>query len=158
MSRKKLLVLGIGNPILSDDAVGILAAREIRNRNIPGVDVEELSASGIEVMEVMLDREKVVIVDAIMLPDGHPGDVFILREEDFLKTVHASSPHGINLPTAIALGRQTAPGRMPGEIVFIAMQVENIDTFSETLSPRIESKITGLVDTVEGELRKGSNK
>ena len=158
MSRNPLLVLGIGNPILSDDAIGIIAVREIQQRNIPGVDVEELSASGIEVMEVMLDRKKIVIVDAIMLPDRRPGEIFILKEEDFIKTVHASSPHGINLPTAIALGRQTASKRMPEEIVFIAMQAENIDTFSDRLSPAIEEKIMELVDTVERELRRDSNK
>lgn len=153
MSRKTLL-LGIGNPILTDDAIGILVAREISKMGLPDVDVEEIAASGIEVMELMLDYEKVVIVDAIRRPDVEPGKIMRLEEMDFSHTVHGSSPHGVNLSTAIALGRQTAPYRMPKEIVFYAMQAEDVNTFSESLTPRVRERLPALVDAVVRELSK----
>lgn len=124
MKKKRVLLLGIGNPLLTDDGIGIAAAREIASKNLPGVDVDEATASGIEVMEMMLDYSKVVVVDATMFPDREPGEIMRLKEEDFSHTVHGSSPHGVNISTAIALGRQTSPERMPEEIVFIAMQAE----------------------------------
>ena len=105
MKKNKVLLLGIGNPLLTDDGVGIIAAREIAKRNLPGVDEDEATASGIEVMEMMLDYEKVVVVDAIVWPDRLPGEVMRLEEKDFSHTVHGSSPHGVNISTAIALGR-----------------------------------------------------
>lgn len=153
MNRKTLL-LGIGNPILTDDAIGILVAREISKMGLPDVDVEEIAASGIEVMELMLDYDKVVIVDAIKRSDAEPGEIMRLEEKDFSHTVHGSSPHGVNLSTAIALGRQTAPSRMPKEIVFYAMQVQDVNTFSESLTPRVRERLPTLIDMVVRELSK----
>ncbi|MDH4123113.1 MAG: hydrogenase maturation protease [Thermoplasmata archaeon] len=151
---KKILLLGIGNPILTDDAIGILVAREIAKLNLPDVNVQEVAASGIEVMELMLDYEKVVIVDAIMLPDKNPGEIIQLEEKDFSHTVSGASPHGINLSTAIALGRQTAPERMPKEIVFFAMQAEDASTFGEIPTEEVGKKLPDLINTVIDEINK----
>jgi hydrogenase maturation protease len=148
VNKNKVLLLGIGNPLLTDDGVGIVAAREIAKMRLPGVDVEEATASGIEVMEMMLGYEKVVVVDAIMWPDHEPGEVLRLDERDFSHTVHGSSPHGVNISTAIALGRQTAPEEMPKEIVFLAMQAEDISTFSEMQTPRVRKSIPAFISSV----------
>ncbi|MEM4262153.1 MAG: hydrogenase maturation protease [Thermoplasmata archaeon] len=150
--KGRTLLLGIGNPIRTDDSIGILVAREISKLRLPNVDVEEVAASGIEVMELMLDYEKVVIVDAILRPDKEPGEIMKLEEKDFSQTVHGASPHGVNLSTAIALGRQMAPSRMPRTIVFYAIQAEDVDTFSESLTPRVRKSMPTLVDMVAKEL------
>ena len=156
MKKNKVLLLGIGNPLLTDDGLGIIVARYISKKNLPGVDFEEATASGIEVMEMMLDYEKVVIVDATMFPDREPGEIMRLKEEDFSHTVHGSSPHGVNLPTAIALGRKTSPERMPREIVFIAMQAEDVSTFSEKMTAKVEKRLPGLVDIVVKEIMRST--
>jgi hydrogenase maturation protease len=152
VKKNKVLLLGIGNPLLTDDGIGIVAAREISKMELPGVDVEEATASGIEVMEMMLGYEKVVVVDAIMWPDHEPGEVLRLDEKDFSHTVHGSSPHGVNISTAIALGRQTAPDEMPKEIVFLAMQAEDVSTFSEKQTPRVRKSIPTFISTVLEEI------
>jgi hydrogenase maturation protease len=153
VKKNKVLLLGIGNPLLTDDGIGIVAAREISEMRLSGVDVEEATASGIEVMEMMLGYEKVVVVDAIMWPDHEPGEVLRLDEKDFSHTVHGSSPHGVNISTAIALGRQTAPEEMPKEIVFLAMQAEDISTFSEKRTPRVEKSLPAFIRAVVNEIR-----
>lgn len=154
MRKAPILLLGIGNPILSDDGIGIIVARKIASRHVPGVDVDEAAASGIDVMEMMLDYRKIVIVDATMFPDREPGEIMRLKEEDFSHTVHGSSPHGVNLSTAIALGRKTSPDRMPKEIVFIAMQAEDVSTFGERVTPKVKKRIPDLVDAVIEEIKK----
>ena len=148
MKKNKVLLLGIGNPLLTDDGIGIAVAREIAKRNPKGVDVEEATASGIEIMELMLDYEKVVVVDAIMLPGHEPGEIMRLEERNFSHTVHGSSPHGVNISTAIALGRQTAPDRMPDEIVFYAMQAKEISTFSESFTSEVNKNLGRLIEEV----------
>lgn len=152
--KKMVLLLGIGNPLLTDDGIGIVAARKIAERRLPGVDIEEATASGIEVMEMMLGYEKVVVVDAIFLPDHEPGEIMRLKEEDFSHTVHGSSPHGVNISTAIALGRQTCPDRMPKELVFMAMQAEDVSTFSEEQTEQVARKMPEFIDRVVEELRR----
>jgi hydrogenase maturation protease len=149
----KVLILGVGNPILSDDGVGIHVARELKKRQIPGVDVEELAASGLELLDMVRGYDKVVIIDAIQTTKGKPGELHILEEEDFEKSIHGSSPHGINIATALALGRKLVPDEMPKEVVFFAVEAEDLVNVSERLTPKVAKALPRIVEKVRRELR-----
>ena len=149
----KVLVLGVGNPILSDDGVGIHVARELKKRDIPGVDVEELAASGLELLDVVRGYDKVVIIDAIQTTKGKPGELYILEEKDFEKSIHGSSPHGINIATALALGRKLVPNEMPKEVVFFAVEAEDLVNVSERLTPKVAEALPRITERVRKELR-----
>ena len=149
----RVLILGVGNPILSDDGVGIHVARELKKRSIPGVDVEELAASGLELLDVVRGYDKVVIIDAIQTTKGRPGELHILEEKDFEKSIHGSSPHGINIATALALGRKLVPAEMPKEVVFFAVEAEDLVNVSERLTPKVASALPRIVELVRKELR-----
>jgi len=149
----KVLVLGVGNPILSDDGVGIHVARELKKRSMPGVDVEELAASGLELLDVVRGYDKVVIIDAIKTTKGKPGELHILEEKDFEKSIHGSSPHGINIATALALGRKLVPDEMPKEVVFFAVEAEDLINVSERLTPKVAKALPRIVEKVRRELR-----
>lgn len=146
------LVLGVGNPILSDDGVGIHVARALKARNLPDVEVEELPASGLELLDMVLDFDKVVIVDAIQTSGGIPGQIHTLEEADFERAVHGSSPHGINIATALAMGRKIIPERMPKEVVYVAVEAEDLVNVSESLSPKVEAAMPEIIRRVEEEL------
>ncbi|OGS51973.1 MAG: hypothetical protein A3K75_04350 [Euryarchaeota archaeon RBG_13_61_15] len=148
----KILILGVGNPVLSDDGVGIHVARILREKGLPGVDVEELPASGLELLDVVLGYDKVVIVDAIKTDGGVPGEYYILDEKDFEKSVHGASPHGINIATALALGRKIVPDRMPKEVVFIAVEAEDLVNVSEKLTEKVLAAIPGVLERVAKEV------
>lgn len=148
----KTLILGVGNPILSDDGVGIHVARILREEGFPGVDVEELAASGLELLDVVLDYDKVVIVDAIKTDSGVPGEYYVLEEKDFEKSVHGASPHGVNIATALALGRQVVPDRMPEEVVFIAVEADDLVNVSEELTERVRAALPSIVKRVTQEV------
>jgi len=149
----KTLVLGVGNPILSDDGVGIHVARIIRDRRLPDVDVEELPAGGLELLDCVLGYDAVVIIDAIQTRGGKPGDFYQMEEKDFEKTVHGASPHGVNIATALALGREIVPERMPRRIVFVAVEAADLVNVGETLTPRVQAKLPEIADFVEGRIR-----
>jgi hydrogenase maturation protease len=148
----RVLILGVGNPILSDDGVGIHVARELKKRSIPGVDVEELAASGLELLDVVRGYDKVVIIDAIQTTKGRPGELHILEEKDFEKSIHGSSPHGINIATALALGRKLVPAEMPKEVVFFAVEAEDLVNVSERLTPKVAKALPRIVELVRKEL------
>ncbi len=145
-------MLGIGNPILSDDGVGIRIAQLLKERHLRGVTVEELAASGLELLDAVQGYEKLVIVDAIQTKGGKPGQLHILAEKDFEKSIHGSSPHGINIATALALGRRLVPDRMPKEIVFFAIEAEDLINVSESLTPKVEKEIPRILEQIETEL------
>lgn len=145
----KTLIVGVGNPILSDDGVGIYAARMLLERGLPGVSIEELPASGLELLDMVMGYDRVVIVDAIQTRGGVPGDHYVLREDDFKRTVHGSSPHGINIATALAMGRKIVPDKMPREVFFVAIEAEDLTNVREGLTPKVSEKLPGIVDMIE---------
>jgi len=151
---KKTLIVGVGNPILSDDGVGIHIARRLREKGIPGVDVEELPASGLELLDMVLGYDRVVIIDAIVTEGGTPGQFYIMEEDDFERTVHGASPHGINIATALALGRQLVNDRMPTETQFIAIEAADIVNVSESMTPAVAAAVQSVVDKVVADLSK----
>ena len=157
-ARVRVLVLGVGNPILSDDGVGIHVARALRDKRMKNVHVEELAASGLELLDVVLGYDKVIIIDAIQTKDGEPGELHVLEEKDFERTIHGSSPHGVNIATALALGRKLVPERMPKEVVFIAIEAGDVVNVCERLTPKVSEALPGIVRKVEqrlSELMKG---
>lgn len=147
----KTLIVGVGNPILSDDGVGIYAARMLLARGLPGVSIEELPASGLELLDMVLDYDRVVIVDAIQTEGGVPGDHYILTEGDFRRAVHGTSPHGFNIATALAMGRQVVPERMPEEVFFVAIEAKDVEEFREGLTPEVSARLPAIVDMIERE-------
>jgi hydrogenase maturation protease len=152
-ARVKKLVLGVGNPILTDDGVGIFVARELKRLNLPGVEIEELPASGLELLDMVVGYDKVIIVDAIRTKGGEPGDFYTLTEDDFVRSVHGASPHGINIPTALAMGRRIVPEQMPRELIFVAVEVEDIENVSDKMTPKVAKAVPRIVEFVEERLK-----
>jgi len=144
----KALVLGIGNPILSDDGVGIEVAREVeKNLNDPQVAVSETSAAGLSLLDSMLGYDKIIIIDAIQTKEGKPGQIYRMKPEDFSSAKRLSSPHQINLVTALELGKMLNLA-MPREITVFAIEAQDIATFSEKCTPEVEKAIPEVVKMV----------
>ncbi|MEK7477227.1 MAG: hydrogenase maturation protease [Candidatus Coatesbacteria bacterium] len=85
---KRVLVLGCGNVLFGDDGFGPeVAGRLVSEWDLPG-DVAVLDA-GTGAREILFDLalggprpEKLVIVDAVLLPSRGPGEVFTLGVEE----------------------------------------------------------------------------
>ena len=136
------LILGLGNDILGDDAIGILAARQLRTL-FPGVDIIETAEAGIALMELMEGRERVLILDSIMTRRCEPGTLMELNPEDFGR-VAAPSPHYAGLPEVLELaGRLGIP--FPSEIRILAMEVEDPFEVREGLTPKVAAALPAFV-------------
>ena len=148
----KTLVLGLGNTILSDDGVGIRVAQELKNRlEREDVTVVEASVAGLDMLDLLTPHDKAIIVDAIQTRGGKVGQIYRFEPEAFVATEHASSPHDMNLATALELGRRLGIP-LPKEISIFAVEVEDVTTFSETCTPVVEQAIPIVVDMVMQEL------
>jgi hydrogenase maturation protease len=148
----KTLVLGLGNPILSDDGVGIKAAHEVANQlNNPQVTVVETSTAGLSLLDSIVGYDKVVIIDAIQTEKGEAGEIYRMGTADFSLTKHFSSPHQINLATALELGKMLNLA-MPKEITVFAVEAKDITGFSEECTPEVKRAIPEVVKMVLAEL------
>ena len=149
---KKTIVLGMGNPILSDDSVGIRVVRELEGKLDPGkYTIVEASLGGLRLMETIAGYDSAVIVDAIQTVDGVPGTIYRLTEADFNRTRYATNPHDVNFATAIDLGNKVGL-KMPDDYAIFAIEVEEILTFSEQCTPAVEAAIPQAVEMVLEEL------
>jgi hydrogenase maturation protease len=151
---KRILVLGIGSPIVSDDAIGIRVSERIQSLGLDGVDVREVSASGLDLIEIMLDYDKVIIVDAIMTSEHPLGSIILLDESAFSTSVHGANPHDVNIATTIELGRMLEPERMPERIIFVAIEVADTWTVSYNMTEEVVRAIPIAVEMITEMIRK----
>lgn len=150
----KTLVLGLGNPILTDDGVGIIVAREVAARcQRNGVSFTEASVGGLRLLDTIAGYRRLIIVDAIQTREGRPGDIYRLHPNDLRVSLHSGSTHDLSLPGALALGRGMGLVLPDDEdIVIIAIEVEDVLTFSETCTPVVMDAIPHAVEVVLDEL------
>ena len=99
----KTLILGLGNELLSDDAVGIKVVRELRRRlpHKDDLDVHETSAAGLAILDLVCGYQNLIVVDAIRTNGGEPGQVYRFCEDSFSRETHLWSAHGIGLFTKL---------------------------------------------------------
>lgn len=103
----------------------------------------------------MVGYDKVIIIDAIKTTRGKPGQIYRLDLESFKATQHAVSTHDINLTTAIELGKRLGLA-MPQNIDILAIEVIDIDHFSEECTPEVASAIPECVEMIINELKESS--
>ncbi len=148
----KTLVLGIGNPILSDDGAGIRVTQEVGKKlDDPQITVSETSASGLSLLDSIIGYDKVIIIDAIQTEKGKAGQIYRMGPEDFSFAKHLLSPHQINLVTALELGKMLNLA-MPQKITIFAVEAKDITNFGERCTPEVESAIPEVVKMVLEEL------
>lgn len=145
----KTLVLGLGNPLLRDDGIGLHVARELEKQfaDDPAVEVGEDYWGGLRLMERMIGYDRVIIIDAI-LTGGEPGTIHLLTPDD-IPTQRSASVHDVNLPTALEFGRH-AGASLPtaSDITLIGIEAGDVQTFDETLSPALKLIVPHAVDHV----------
>ena len=148
MKKNDNLVIGIGSPYISDDAIGIKVVESIMKMDLPNVDAEEASVSGLDMIEKMLDYQRVVVVDSIVSGESEPGTIHVLTPEDFAHTVHGTNPHETNIATAMELGRLLEPERFPKQIFFVAVEALNVVDICEEMTPAVKAALPVAVQTV----------
>ena len=160
----KTIVIGLGNPILTDDGVGVLVAYEVskilalQKRN--DIEVTEASVGGIRLMEHMVGFNRAILVDAIISSNGSsPGTIHKMSLDDLMDispTQHSTSSHDTSLTTALAMGGRLGL-LLPDEIVIYAIEVENIIDFNENPTSGVAKAIPLATKSVLDEIEKYSN-
>ena len=145
----RTLILGLGNPILRDDAIGLHVVRALRPvlAGRDGIDLEEDSHGGLRLMERMIGYDRAIILDAI-ITGAEPGTVHVMASLD-APTQHCASTHDVNLPTALALGRQAGvPLPSDGNILLVGIEAADILSFGEECTPAVRAAIAPAVREV----------
>ena len=150
LKKSRMLIIGLGNPILGDDGVGWKVAEEVREKLTPDlpVVVDCLSLGGISLMEHLIGYERAILIDAFSL-DGPIGSILVLRLNELpnYSAFHTTSAHDTSLQNAIKLGRSMG-AQLPEEITVVGIATRQVYDFSEELSPPVAQAVPQAVQIV----------
>jgi len=144
-----ILILGIGNDILTDDAIGPKIVEELQ-KDLSQKNLSFLTAAvgGLELLEMIKDHTQVIIIDAIKTRGGIPGTIYYLTPDNFRETLHISSVHDVSFLTALKLAdRLDIP--VPEQIDIIAVEIVEDLTFSNEFSSDIANKYQEIYTEVK---------
>lgn len=142
------VVVGLGSPIMCDDAVGLRVSERIASMGLDDIDCCQEAVGGLDILPVIHGYKYAVIVDAIQTGKYEPGTVMLMYERNFADVVGDAPGHDVNLPTALKIGRQMDPEIMPDKIGFVAIEVQDIRTMTETMTPEVEGAVEPATDAV----------
>ena len=149
----KVLLLGLGNDILTDDAIGLHVVRQFQPQlaGYPAIDVRETTEMGLALLDYMTGYRAVVIVDSIQTGRAAPG---FLHEVDAasLKQLSGPTPHFLGVSETLALGRQLDLP-MPKVVRIFAVEVQDPFTLSTQMSPALQAVLPALVERIAAAVR-----
>jgi hydrogenase maturation protease len=142
----KTLIIGLGNPIVSDDSVGIKAARKLKPhfQDNEQVEVIELYSGGLKLMEAMEGFKKAIIIDSMVTGNHTPGTIIEIELDELPRTKNMASAHDTGLYQAMETGRALGI-KLPETVNIIGIEALDVINFGENLSPEVEAALPKAV-------------
>lgn len=159
-SAPPILVVGLGNPLLGDDAVGWHVVEEVERRlgsaaiDARAVELDRLAVGGLALMERLVGYERVVLVDALAAGTGPPGAVSVGRLEELgtREASHLDNAHDATLPVALAAGRALGAD-LPDDILVVGIETGRVDLFADGLTDDVAAVVGPAADAVVSLIR-----
>lgn len=148
----KIVVLGVGNILLSDEGVGVRAVEEIERRyRLPdSVELIDGGTSGMEVMGSLAHADHVLILDAVKSGSA-PASLVRLSGAEVPKFFSLKmSPHQVSL--ADVLATLEFAGESPKNVTVLGVEPESLE-YNLGLTPAVAARLPQLVDMAVAELR-----
>jgi hydrogenase maturation protease len=145
-------VLGLGNPLLADDALGLVALEALMQTYVwdDRVSVHDGGTWGMQLMPMIEDADRVLFLDAIDRRET-PGTLIRLEGDAIPATLATMlSPHQLDLREVLAMTRLR--GTFPAEAVAIGVQPETTET-RVALSPVVAARVQDVVEAAVEQLR-----
>jgi len=151
--KYKIMVMGAGNVLRSDDGIGSLAARLLRDQNKwpDTVAVLEVGTAMFNYLQEISGSRCVIIIDAVR-GGGKPGSIYRYEKWESLSSLQVcKDSHGL-LPTDIIEWARALTG-LPTEIVIFGVEPANLD-FGSQISPSVMAALPALVSGLTLEINR----
>lgn len=150
--QNKILILGLGSEILTDDGIGIKIVNDLKNRiDFADADFATALLGGWELLEMIKDYDVLIAIDGIRSQMGRPGEVYMYSMQNFQETLHLSNVHETGFANTLMLGRKIGM-KIPEIIRIIAIEIEEDLVFSSNLSVSLCSRYENIVSTIHNYL------
>jgi hydrogenase maturation protease len=144
----KSLILGMGNPILSDDGVGLYVARALDGR-FAGVDMRTYTLIGLGLLDIVADYDQVFVIDAILDGSRPPGTVVKLAAGE--GALHLFSSHGMHFFEILQLGKDAGIA-VPKVAGIYGVVIGPECPFGEALSPLLALRQAEIVRQIAADV------
>jgi hydrogenase maturation protease len=134
------IILGVGNPLLRDDSVGLRVVHEISAQlGDPTLTIEETCSGGLDILNIISDFDKAVIIDAVRTSGGRAGSIFCFGIDEIV-LCPIQNAHRMDFISAIRLARQIGI-TIPQDIQVYAIEVGNLNEIDEHCTNNVEEAI-----------------
>ena len=148
----RIIVLGVGNTLLSDEGIGVRAIEKLQFDYLlpPEVVVIDGGTTGMEMLEDLSNADHIIIIDAVRGGKAPASIIRLVGEQVpvFFKT--KLSPHQIGLSDVLAT--LAFIGEQPGGVTIYGVEPVSLET-GMALTPQVEARLPELMDLVVTELR-----
>ena len=150
MPNPKALILGLGNPILSDDGIGLVVAERLKGR-VGGVDVISTPLTGLHLLDLMVGYDALFLIDAMITTENPPGELkFIPPDELSLPNLCS---HGFNLLEILKLGKKL--GLSVPELKWVyGITIGRSPAFGEEPSVELMKKVEAMASQIADHIKK----
>ena len=151
--KSKILIVGVGNPLLGDEGIGLHAIRNLSQLPIPpDVDILDCGCDLLHLLSYIDEPKKIIILDAIRA-GGKPGRIYRFEFSE-LETVETKtgSAHQLQTVDALRLLRKVCPRLSRCEIIVIGVEPKVME-LSGDLSVEVRESIADLTQLVREECR-----
>ncbi|HXV86573.1 MAG TPA: HyaD/HybD family hydrogenase maturation endopeptidase [Gemmatimonadales bacterium] len=146
----RTVVIGLGNPLMSDDGIGLAALQLVREWDIaPEVDLVDGGTWGMQLLPAIEDAGRLLFLDAINT-GACPGTLTRLSREELPRFLETKvSPHQVDLKDALAVAEFR--GRLPHETVAIGIQPATV-ALGMDVSPAAGAALVTMLAAVRRQL------
>ena len=143
----RILVLGVGNILLTDEAIGVRIVEALEQRYIlpDYVEILDGGTAGMELLGDMANRDHLIIADAIVSKKSAPGTMMTLRDEEVPALfTNKISPHQLGLADVLSALRFT--GEFPKKLTLVGVIPESLEppTVEAMIEPALEQVLAAL--------------
>ncbi|MBW1689195.1 MAG: hydrogenase maturation protease [Deltaproteobacteria bacterium] len=150
MTRKRTLILGIGNLILKDEGIGVHVVRALEEKKLPPeVGLIDGGTATMDLLSVIYESERIIVIDALKA-GGEPGTIYRCLPEDLMETSDRPlSLHQLGLLDVLGMSRQLGGD---AAVVIIGVEPKEISWGLE-LTEELQAVVPKVVKAVKKELR-----
>jgi hydrogenase maturation protease len=150
--KNETIVLGLGNPLMSDEGIGVRIINEFLEQKdkFPLVDFVDAGTAGLSVIHMLADRNKAVFIDCAYM-ETLPGTIKRFTPEDVksVKGLLHHSLHEADLLKIIDCAKQL--NQCPADVVIFGIEPQNISP-GRMLSRPLRDNIEKYINAIASEL------
>ncbi len=150
----KAVVIGLGNDIMRDDALGLRVAMALGSHpSLPSsVEVVETGEMGLSLLDFLVGKEWALIVDSVITEEKPVGYIHRIDSKD-TGSFPTRNPHNMGIEEILDLGRGLGLD-LPREVIVMAMEVKENDRFGDEMTREAEAGFAPFLDAVLQEIRR----